>query len=158
MKTRSPFLNHIAEFMQTKQYSLRTVDTFLKWISSYIHFHGKRHPASIDNNEVVEYLNYLVLKCNVSPKTQATALNALSFLYKQIIKQYLCPNLTFIRSKRQSKLPIVMTPEEVKRLMSFLSKRYYLISGLMYGSSLLAMEAVQLRVQNIDFDDKCIQI
>lgn len=108
------------------------------------------------DNEVVEHLDYLVLKCNVSPKTQATALNALSFLYKQIIKQDLCPNLTFVRSKRQSKLPIVMTPEEVKRLMSFLSKRYYLISGLMYGSGLRVMEAVQLRVQDIDY--KCIRI
>ncbi|MCF6441751.1 phage integrase N-terminal SAM-like domain-containing protein [Pseudoalteromonas luteoviolacea] len=56
------------------------------------------------NTEVVEYLDYLVLKRNVSPKTQATALNSLSFLYKQIIKQDLCPNLTFVRSKRQSKL------------------------------------------------------
>ncbi|QUI68496.1 integron integrase [Pseudoalteromonas sp. M8] len=158
MRTRSPFLNHIAEFMLTKQYSLRTVDTYLKWISSYIHFHDKRHPASMGDNEVVEYLDYLVLKRNVSPKTQATALNALSFLYKQIIKQDLCPNLTFIRSKRQSKLPIVMTPEGVKRLMSFLSKRYYLISGLMYGSGLRVMEAVQLRVQDIDFDYKCIRI
>ncbi|MEQ2355071.1 integron integrase [Pseudoalteromonas piscicida] len=158
MRTRSPFLNHIAEFMLTKQYSLRTVDTYLKWISSYIHFHDKRHPASMGDNEVVEYLDYLVLKRNVSPKTQATALNALSFLYKQIIKQDLCPNLTFIRSKRQSKLPIVMTPEEVKRLMSFLSKRYYLISGLMYGSGLRVMGAVQLRVQDIDFDYKCIRI
>ncbi|MCF7515931.1 phage integrase N-terminal SAM-like domain-containing protein [Pseudoalteromonas sp. L23] len=53
----------------------------------------KRHPASMGDNEVVEYLDYLVLKRNVSPKTQATALNALSFLYKQIIKQDLCPNL-----------------------------------------------------------------
>lgn len=87
MRTRSPFLNHIVEFMLTKQYSLRIVDTFLKWISSYIHFHDKRHPASMGDNEVVEYLNYLVLKRNVSPKKQAPALNALSFLYKQIIKQ-----------------------------------------------------------------------
>ncbi|WP_010605270.1 integron integrase [Pseudoalteromonas maricaloris] len=158
MRTRSPFLNHIAEFMLTKQYSLRTVDTYLKWVSSYIHFHDKRHPASMGDNEVVEYLDYLVLKRNVSPKTQATALNALSFLYKQIIKQDLCPNLTFIRSKRQSKLPIVMTPEKVKRLISFLNKRYYLISGLMYGSGLRVMEAVQLRVQDIDFDYKCIRI
>ncbi|WMO15486.1 site-specific integrase [Pseudoalteromonas piscicida] len=83
MGTRSPFLNHIAELMLTKQYSLRTVDTYLKWISSYIRFHDKRNPASMDDNKVVEYLDYLVLKRNVSPKTQATALNALSFLYKQ---------------------------------------------------------------------------
>lgn len=97
MRTRSLFLNQFAEFMLTKQYSLRTVDTYLKWISSYIHFHDKRHPASMGDNEVVQYLDYLVLKCNVSPKTQATALNALSFLYKQIIKQDLCPNLISIR-------------------------------------------------------------
>ncbi|PAY00579.1 hypothetical protein CKO50_15130 [Pseudoalteromonas sp. HM-SA03] len=83
MGTRSPFLNHIAELMLTKQYSLRIVDTYLKWISSYIRFHDKRNPASMDDNKVVEYLDYLVLKRNVSPKTQATALNALSFLYKQ---------------------------------------------------------------------------
>lgn len=81
MRTRSPFLNRIAEFMLTKQYSLRTVDTYLKWISSQIHFHDKRNPASMGDNEVVEYLNYLVLQRNVSPKKQAPALNALSFLY-----------------------------------------------------------------------------
>ncbi|MCF6442128.1 hypothetical protein L1077_22125 [Pseudoalteromonas luteoviolacea] len=45
MRTHSPFLSHIVEFMLTKQYSLRTVDTYLKWISPYIHCHGKRHPA-----------------------------------------------------------------------------------------------------------------
>ena len=94
----------------------------------------------------------MVLKKNVSPKTQATALNALAFLYKHIIKQELSPDLVFVRSKKQQKLPIVMTPDEVKLLISFLDKRYYLIAGLMYGSGLRVMEAVQLRVQDIDFD------
>ncbi|GHG07662.1 integron integrase [Thalassotalea marina] len=110
------------------------------------------------DNEVEKYLDYLVLKKNVSPKTQATALNALAFLYKHIIKQELSPNLVFVRSKKQQKLPIVMTPDEVKLLMSFLDKRYYLIAGLMYGSGLRVMEAVQLRVQDIDFDYKSIRI
>lgn len=158
MKTRSPFLNYVAEFMFTEQYSLRSIDTYLKWISDYIHFHNKRHPASMGDNEVVEYLNYLVLEKNVSPRTQATALNALAFLYKRIIKRDLTASLSFVRSSRQPKLPIVMTPEEVKRLMSFLDKRYYLIAGLMYGSGLRVMEAVKLRVQDIDFDYKCIRI
>jgi len=110
------------------------------------------------DNEVEKYLDYLVLKKNVSPKTQATALNALAFLYKHIIKQELSPDLVFVRSKKQQKLPIVMTPDEVKLLMSFLDKRYYLIAGLMYGSGLRVMEAVQLRVQDIDFDYKSIRI
>lgn len=144
--------------MLVRQYSLRTIDTYLKWIASYIHFHDKRHPASMGDNEVIEYLDSLILKHNVSPKTQATALNALSFLYKHIVEKELAGNLMFIRSKRQPKLPVVMTQDEVKSLMSYLTKRYYLIAGLMYGSGLRVMEAVQLRVQDIDFDYKCIRI
>ena len=158
MKTRSPFLNYIADYMLVRQYSLRTVDTYLKWIASYIHFHNKRHPASMGDNEVEYYLEHLALKQNVAPRTQATALNSLSFLYKRIIKNELSLNLNFARSKKQAKLPVVMTPEEVKLLMTHLNKRYYLIAGLMYGSGLRVMEAVQLRVKDIDFDYKCIQV
>ena len=58
MKTRSPFLNYIADYMLVRQYSLRTVDTYLKWIASYIHFHNKRHPASMGDNEVEYYLEH----------------------------------------------------------------------------------------------------
>ncbi|MCH2088961.1 MAG: integron integrase [Pseudoalteromonas sp.] len=94
----------------------------------------------------------------MSPRTQSAALNALAFLYKHIVKNELSLNLNFARSNRQPKLPVVMTPDEVKQLMSHLSKRYYLITGLMYGSGFRVMEAVQLRVKDIDFDYKCIQI
>lgn len=158
MNIKSPFLNHIAEYMFLKQYSKRTIETYLKWISSFIHFHDKRHPSSMADTEVEEYLEHLALKSNVAPKTQATALNALSFLYKHIIKRELSNSLNFARSKRQSKLPVVMTQGEVKKFMTHLRKRYYLIAGLMYGSGLRVMEAVQLRVKDIDFDYKCIQI
>jgi len=158
MKTKSPFLNRIVDYMLTRQYSLRTVETYLTWIKSFINFHDKRHPASMGDNEVETYLEYLALKANVSPRTQATALNSLSFMYKHIIKNELSLNLDFARSKRQPKLPVVMTKEEVKILLEKLGKRYYLIAGLMYGSGLRVMEAVQLRVQDIDFDYKCIRV
>jgi integrase len=144
--------------MLTRQYSLRTIETYLKWITSFIHFHQKRHPASMGDNEVEAYLEHLVLKNNAAPRTQATALNALAFLYKHIVKNELSSNLNFARSKRQPKLPVVMTKDEVKLLMSKLTKRYYLIAGLMYGSGLRVMETVQLRVQDIDFDYKCIRV
>lgn len=158
MKTKSPYLNFIADYMRLRQYSPRTISTYLKWIASYIHYHDKRHPSSMGDNEVEQYLEHLVLKNNVSPRTQATALNSLSFLYKHIVENELSLNLNFARSKRQPKLPVVMTAEEVKLLLNSLNKRYYLISGLMYGSGLRVMEAVQLRVQDIDFDYKCIRI
>ena len=110
------------------------------------------------DSEVEAFLDHIVLKRNMSAKTQCAALNALVFLYKHIVKNELSLNLNFARSKRQPKLPVVMTPDEVKQLMVHLSKRYYLIVGLMYGSGLRVMEAVQLRVKDIDFDYKCIQI
>ena len=158
MRTRSPYLNAIADYMFTRQYSIRTVDTYLKWIASYIHFHNKRHPASMGNAQVEAYLNHLVLSQKVSAKTQATALNALSFLYKHIVKEELSLQLNFVKSRRQQKLPVVMTKEEVTRLLSHLKKRYNLIGGLLYGSGLRVMEAVKLRVQDIDFDYKCVRI
>ena len=158
MKTRSAYLNYIADYMLTRQYSLRTINAYLSWITNFIHFHNKRHPSSMGNSEVEAFLDHIVLKRNMSAKTQSAALNALAFLYKHIVKNELSLNLNFARSKRQPKLPVVMTPDEVKQLMVHLSKRYYLIVGLMYGSGLRVMEAVQLRVKDIDFDYKCIQI
>lgn len=158
MKTKSPYLNYIVEFMQSRQYSPRTIETYIKWIASFIHFHDKRHPVSMGDNEVSQYLEHLVLQQNVSPRTQAVALNSLSFLYKHIVENELSNNLDFVRSRRQPKLPIVMTQAEVKQLMGQLTKRYYLVAGLMYGSGLRVMETVKLRVQDIDFDYKCVRI
>jgi len=158
MKTRSPFLNAIADHMLVRQYSLRTVQTYLKWIAGFIQFHQNRHPSTMGDTEVEAYLNHLVLNQNVSPRTQATALNSLVFLYKHILHNELSCNLQFSRSKKQPKLPVVMTKEEVHKVMQHLNKRYYLIAGLMYGSGLRVMEAVQLRVQDIDFDYKCIRV
>ncbi len=110
------------------------------------------------DNEVVEFLDHLILKRNMSPRTQMAVLNALAFLYKHIVKEELSLDLKFVKSNRQPKLPVVMTPEEVKEILSFMKKRYYIIAGLMYGSGLRVMEAVQLRVKDIDFDYKCIQV
>ena len=158
MKTRSPYLNSIADYMLTRQYSLRTVNLYLSWIASFIQFHDKRHPYSMGDEHVVRYLDHLVLNLKMSPRSQSSALNALAFLYKHIVKKELSKDLHFAKSSKQPKLPVVMTTEEVRQLMSHLSKRYYLIAGLMYGSGLRVMEAVQLRVQDIDFDYKCVRV
>jgi len=158
MKTRSPYLNHIADYMLTHHYSLRTINAYLRWIANFIRYHDKRHPSSMGDNEVVTFLDHLILQRNMSPRTQMSALNALAFLYKHIVKNPLSLDLDFVRSNRQPKLPVVMTSEEVKQVMANLQKRYYLIVGLMYGSGLRVMEAVQLRVKDIDFEYKCIQV
>jgi integron integrase len=158
MKIKSPFLKSISEYMYSRQYAKKSIETYLMWIASYIHFHDKRHPASMGDTEVEEFLNYLVLSKNVAARTQATALNALSFLYKHIVNEELSLSLHFVKSNRQQKLPVVLTPEEIRQLMTNLHKRHLLITSLLYGSGLRLMEAVKLRVQDIDFDYKCIRI
>jgi len=87
MKTRSPYLNYIADYMLTRQYSLRTINAYLGWIAIFIHFHNKRHPSSMGDAEVKAFLDHIVLKRNMSPRTQSAALNALAFLYKHIVKK-----------------------------------------------------------------------
>ena len=71
MKTRSAYLNYIADYMLTRQYSLRTINAYLSWITNFIHFHNKRHPSSMGNSEVEAFLDHILLKRNMSAKTQA---------------------------------------------------------------------------------------
>jgi integron integrase len=158
MKTKSPFLNSVVEYMYSRHYAKKSIETYIGWIAAYIHFHKKRHPASMGNSEVELFLNDLVVTKNVAARTQATALNSLAFLYKHIIQNELTLELNFIKSSRQQKLPIVLTQSEISRLMQHLSKRNLLVVSLLYGSGLRLMEAVKLRVQDIDFEYKCLRI
>jgi len=108
--------------------------------------------------EVEQFLNYLSLDRKVSPKTQTMALNALAFMYKNIIKKPISTELGFIKSHMARKLPIVLTEPEIKAFFSKVPPRYFLLTAIMYGSGLRLMEALRLRVQDIDFDYRCIRV
>jgi integron integrase len=156
--SNSPFLQHITETMHEKRYAKRTIETYLHWIKFYIHFHKKQHPASLHDEDVEAFLSYLVNIRHVAAQTQASALNALSFLYKVIIQKPLNLQLNFVRSQRQQKLPVVLTPDEVKRLLTKVEPNYHLPVSMLYASGLRLMECVRLRVQDIDFDYHCIRV
>ena len=156
--SRSPFLNCISDYMVSRGYSKRTISTYTTWIVKFIHFHNTRHPSSMGDNEVEKFLEHLAISQKVAMRTQATALNALAFLYKNIINRPLSSSLNFAKSSKQQKLPIVLTEQETKCLLSNLTKRNHLVASIMYGSGLRVREVVKLRVQDIDFDFKCIRI
>jgi len=158
MKTKSPFLNSIINYMYSHHYAKKSIETYVFWITAYIHFHNKRHPTSMGNNEVEIFLNHLTITKKVAARTQVTALNALAFLYKHIIKNELSLDLNFVKSNRQQKLPVVLTQNEVSLFFRNINKRHYLIASLLYGSGLRLMEAVKIRVHDIDFDYKNIRI
>jgi integron integrase len=155
---KSEFLIHISKQMQMKRYAKRTIESYLYWIKSYIIFNKKKHPKDCYNKEVEAFLSYLSNTKNVAPKTQALALNALSFLYKDILKQPLTLELNFNRSHIQTKLPTVLTTTEIKALLTFINANHLLQCQLMYGSGLRLMEVTRLRIQDIDLSYVSINI
>lgn len=155
---KSEFLTHISEQMQMKRYAKRTIESYLYWIKSYIIFNKKKHPKDCYNKEVEAFLSYLSNTKNVAPKTQALALNAISFLYKDILKQPLTLELNFNRSHIQTKLPTVLTTTEIKALLTFINANHLLQCQLMYGSGLRLMEVTRLRIQDIDLSYVSINI
>lgn len=155
---KSPFLQYIIEIMREKRYAKRTIESYIYWIKFYIHFHNKQHPAQLNDGDVETFLNFLVNKRKVAAQTQGSALNALSFLYKNIIQKPLTLKLNFVRSQRQQKLPVVLTIQEVRQLLEQVNANYYLLASLIYGSGLRLMEATRLRVKDIDFDYHCVRV
>lgn len=149
---KSPFLREISDIIRCKNYSIRTERTYLYWITNFIRYSGMRHPREMGQQEVQGFLEYLALRRNVSPNTQKTALNALVFLYREVIKNPLGDFSDFTRAKGGRKLPVVLTPGELSRFFSHLQGLARLSAQLMYGSGLRVMEVVRLRCQDIDID------
>lgn len=155
---KSPFLNAVAESMRVKFYAEKTIKAYIYWIKSYIYFNNKKHPFECHNAEVEAFLSYLANSKKVAPKTQALALNALVYLYREFLDNPLTLLLNFKRTNTQPKLPVVLTIDEVSLLLKSLSSSVTLPCYLLYGSGLRLMEAVNLRIQDINFDYLSINI
>jgi len=154
----SPFLKAIAENMRMRRYAKRTIDAYLHWIKTFIYFNHKKHPSLCHDLEVEIFLSYLANQQNVAPKTQTLALNALVYLYKEFLDNPLSLSLKYNKTTAQPKLPVVLTPTEVSLLLNDIPARLTLPIQLLYGSGLRLMEAVRLRIQDIDFDYLSIMI
>lgn len=151
----SRFLDQFREFLRSRHMAYKTEQTYCLWVKRYIRFHDYKHPKEMGEEEITAFLSHLVLKENVAINTQKTALNALVFLYKRFLK-YEIGTLDFASSRKERKIPTVFSHQEACHVISNLSGIYELITKLMYGSGLRIMEAVRLRVQDIDFSNDCI--
>ena len=158
MSYSSPFLQSIADFMSVRRYSKRTINTYLYWIKFFIVFNGKRHPKEMHDSEVEKFLTYLATRRSVAIATQKIALNALAFLYNKFLQMPLGDISQFRRVRRQPGLPTVLTRSEVNDLFSYLQGTHWLLASLLYGSGLRRIEAVRLRVKDVDFDQLQIQV
>ena len=144
-------LDQVRSALRVRHYSLRTEEAYLQWIKRYIFFHGKRHPGEMGEPEITAFLSHLATDRKVAASTQNQALSALLFLYKEVLGMDLEWLNDVVRARRPVHLPVVMTQGEVRALLSQVKGKAKLVAHLMYGSGLRVMEALRLRVQDIDF-------
>jgi integron integrase len=144
-------LDDIRSFMRTRRYSLRTEQAYLDWIRRFILFHGKRHPNDMAEEEITVFLTHLATDGHVSVSTQNQALSALLFLYQQFLDRKLGRLDGALRASRPRRVPAVLTREEVRALLAHVTPPYRLIADLIYGSGLRLLEALRLRIKDIDF-------
>lgn len=148
---KSALLEAVRGRCRVKHYSLRTEEAYTGWIKRFILFHRKRHPKEMSGPEVEQFLTYLAVRLSVSPSTQNQALSALLFLYREVLGTTLPWMENVVRAKRPSHLPVVLSTEEVNRVLARLDGREWLMASLLYGTGMRLMECVRLRVKDVDF-------
>lgn len=151
-------LTQVRERIRLKHYSIRTEKTYLAWIRRFILFHDKKHPKQMGKPEVETFLTHLAVDRHVAASTQNQALNAVLFLYKEVLGTELPWMDDVVRVKRPARIPEVLSSPEVARLLAQLDGTYRLMASLLYGSGLRLMEAVRLRVKDVDFDYRQIVV
>jgi len=144
-------MDQIREVLRYYHYAYRTEQTYCKWIKRYLKFHGmKRHPREMGAREVERYLSHLATEGKVAASTQRQALNALVFLYRDVLGVEL-GEIAAIRSKRFRQPPTVLTVEEVRGVLRNMEGTHRMMAELLYGCGLRLMECIRLRVQDVDF-------
>jgi len=144
-------LDLVRTVARVKHFSLKTEDAYANWIKRFILFHHKRHPNEMAENEIRQFLAHLAVDLHVSASTQTVALSALLFLYRDVLKRPLPFIEDVERAKPSRKLPVVFSKTEVQKVLSQLSATHLLLASLLYGAGLRLMEAIRLRVKDIDF-------
>jgi integron integrase len=150
---RSPRLyDRIVQTLRVRHYSRRTEQAYVQWIRRYLEFHDHRHPRQLAEREVNAFLTHLAVREQVAASTQNQALSALLFLYQYVLEQPLDRIEGVVRARRPKRVPVVLTVEEVSRVLAHLGGDKWLIAMLQYGGGLRLMEALRLRVKDVDFE------
>jgi len=149
--SNGPEIEKLIQVVRTKGYSIRTEKTYVHWVNRFLKFNANLKSKATDDQSVIAYLSYLAVDRGVSPATQALALNAISFYFKSVLTIELGDLSAFVKARKRHKLPVVLTTDEVSTMLNELTGIQLLLVSLLYGGGLRLMEAVRLRIQDVDF-------
>lgn len=158
VQPKPKLLDQMREAIRVRHYSLRTEKVYVHWAKRFILFHNKRHPREMGEREVGQFLSFLATESHVSASTQNQALNALLFLYREVLETPIGYVNGVVRAKRSNRLPVVLSRQEVKAILSFLKGTEWLMAMLLYGAGLRLMECLRLRVKDIDLAGRQITV
>jgi len=150
------------EVARFKHLSARTETAYWEWAVRFLKFHRQKagdwkHPRDLGSKAVTPFLTYLATERDVGISTQNQALNALLFLYREVLTLPMVAG-DFVRVKRLPGLPTVLTQAEVRELLAAMPGTYHLMARLLYGSGMRLLELLRLRVKDLDFGRSQIMV
>jgi integron integrase len=151
-------LDRMRAVLRTRHYSIRTEDAYVQWARRFILFHGKKHPSAMGAPEINEFLSHLAVDRNVSASTQMQALCGILFLYRDVLAEEVPWLAELERVARQRPVPLVLTRQEVMRLLGEMSGTPQLAARLLYGTGMRLLECLRLRVKDVDFESNEVMI
>lgn len=157
-KHRSRLLEELGRELRLRHYSDATARAYIRWVVRYIRYHGTRHPSELSQDDLVGFLSALAVRSRVSASTQNQAMAAVAFLYRHVLGTPLEELEPVVRAKRPKRLPVVLTKEEVQRVIALMEGVPQLVAMLLYGSGLRVLECLTLRVKDVDFGSKEIVV
>ena len=151
-------LDQVRARCRLKHYSLRTERVYVYWAKRFVLANERRHPRAMGAAEVEGFLSQLATRDGVAASTQNQALSALLFLYREVLGIQLPWMESVVRAKRPQRVPVVLSREEVTRLLALLEGPVWLMAALLYGTGMRLMECMRLRVKDVDFDRREITV
>jgi integron integrase len=149
-------LDQLRERVRYLHYSLRTEEAYVYWCRAFVKFHGLRHPRELDGEHVEAFLGWLAAERHVAASTHRQALSALLFLYTKVLEMDLPWMNEIGRPRAHRRLPVVLTVDEVNRVIKQMHGQTKLLCALLYGTGLRLMEGLRLRVKDVDFGQRAL--
>lgn len=146
---KKKLLDVVRDACRARQYSARTAEAYVGWIRRYVLFHGKRHPADLGDADIARFLTHLAADTAASASTQNQAASSLLFLYREVLGRPVAAAPCIMRPKKPKRVPVVLTREEIAKVLAGLEGRPLLVASLLYGSGLRLLEALQLRIKDV---------
>jgi integron integrase len=145
-------LAQVRQAIRVRHYSRQTERAYVQWVVRFVEFHGRRHPRELGAAAVMAFLTHLAERERLAAASQNQAAAALAFLYAHVLGVPLDDLGEIVRAKERQRIPVVLTRDEVRRVLGHLTGVNHLVALVLYGSGLRLLEALRLRVKDLDFE------